>query len=32
MPKFLLEVNYTLDGIKGVKAEGGRPGSRRRRR
>ena len=23
MPKFLLEVSYTLDGIKGVKAEGG---------
>lgn len=23
MPKFLLEVNYTLDGIKGVKAGGG---------
>ena len=23
MPKFLLEVNYTLDGIKGVKSEGG---------
>jgi len=23
MPKFLLEVNYTLDGIKGVKAQGG---------
>ena len=23
MPKYLLEVNYTLDGIKGVKAEGG---------
>jgi len=23
MPKFLLEVKYTLDGIKGVKAEGG---------
>jgi uncharacterized protein with GYD domain len=23
VPKFLLEVNYTLDGIKGVKAEGG---------
>ena len=23
MPKFLLEVKYTLDGIKGLKAEGG---------
>lgn len=23
MPKYLLEVNYTLDGIKGLKAEGG---------
>ena len=23
MPKFLIEVKYTLDGIKGVKAEGG---------
>lgn len=23
MPKYLLAVNYTLDGIKGVKAEGG---------
>jgi hypothetical protein len=23
MPKYLLEVNYTLDGIKGVKSEGG---------
>jgi uncharacterized protein with GYD domain len=23
MPKYLLEVNYTLDGIKGVKAQGG---------
>jgi uncharacterized protein with GYD domain len=23
MPKFLLEVNYTLDGAKGLKAEGG---------
>ena len=23
MPKYLLEVNYTLDGIKGVKAKGG---------
>ena len=23
MPKFLLEVNYTLDGVKGLKAEGG---------
>jgi len=23
MAKFLLEVNYTLDGIKGLKAEGG---------
>jgi len=23
MPKYLLEVNYTLEGIKGVKAEGG---------
>jgi uncharacterized protein with GYD domain len=24
MAKYLLEVNYTLDGIKGVKAEGGK--------
>ncbi|HWW52733.1 MAG TPA: GYD domain-containing protein [Acidimicrobiales bacterium] len=24
MGKYLLEVNYTLDGIKGVKAEGGK--------
>ena len=23
MPKFLLEVNYTLDGVKGLKSEGG---------
>jgi hypothetical protein len=23
MPKYLLEVNYTLDGIRGVKAHGG---------
>ncbi len=23
MPKYLLEVNYTLEGIKGVKAKGG---------
>jgi uncharacterized protein with GYD domain len=23
MPKYLLEVSYTLDGIKGVKSEGG---------
>ncbi len=23
MPKYLLEVNYTLDGVKGLKAEGG---------
>jgi uncharacterized protein with GYD domain len=23
MPKYLLEVNYTLDGIRGVKANGG---------
>jgi uncharacterized protein with GYD domain len=23
MPKYLVEVKYTLDGIKGVKAEGG---------
>jgi len=23
MPKYLLEVNYTLDGIKGLKAQGG---------
>jgi len=23
MPKFLLEVNYTLDGVRGLKAEGG---------
>ncbi len=23
MPKYLLEVSYTLDGIKGLKAEGG---------
>jgi uncharacterized protein with GYD domain len=23
MPKYLLEVNYTLDGIKGVRSEGG---------
>ena len=23
MPKFLLEVSYTLDGIKGLKSEGG---------
>jgi uncharacterized protein with GYD domain len=23
MPKYLLEVNYTLDGVKGVKAKGG---------
>jgi uncharacterized protein with GYD domain len=23
MPKFLLEVNYTLDGVKGLQAEGG---------
>jgi uncharacterized protein with GYD domain len=23
MPKYLLEVNYTLDGIKGVKSKGG---------
>jgi uncharacterized protein with GYD domain len=23
MPKYMLEVNYTLDGIKGVKAKGG---------
>ncbi|MHB8680861.1 MAG: GYD domain-containing protein [Acidimicrobiales bacterium] len=23
MPKYLLEVNYTLDGIKGVKSQGG---------
>jgi uncharacterized protein with GYD domain len=23
MPKYLLEVHYTLDGIKGVKAKGG---------
>lgn len=23
MPKYLLEVNYTLDGIRGVRAEGG---------
>jgi len=23
VPKYLLEVNYTLDGIKGLKAEGG---------
>jgi len=23
MPKYLLEVNYTLDGLKGVKAKGG---------
>ena len=23
MPKYLLEVSYTLDGIKGVKAKGG---------
>ena len=23
MPKFLLEVNYTLDGVKGLMAEGG---------
>ena len=23
MPKYLLEVNYTLDGVKGVGAEGG---------
>ena len=26
MPKFLLEVSYTLEGIKGLKSEGGRPG------
>ena len=23
MPKYLLEVNYTLDGIRGVRAQGG---------
>jgi uncharacterized protein with GYD domain len=23
MPKYLIEVNYTLDGVKGLKAEGG---------
>jgi hypothetical protein len=23
MPKYLLEVNYTLDGVKGLKTEGG---------
>ena len=23
MPKYLLEVNYTLEGVKGVKTEGG---------
>jgi uncharacterized protein with GYD domain len=23
MPKYLLEVNYTLDGVKGLSAEGG---------
>jgi uncharacterized protein with GYD domain len=23
MPKYLLEVNYTLDGVQGVKSEGG---------
>ncbi len=25
MPKFLFEVTYTLDGIKGIKAQGGTP-------
>ena len=25
MPKYLLEVNYTLDGIRGVLAQGGSP-------
>ena len=23
MPKYLLEVNYTLEGVRGLKAEGG---------